>query len=88
MHTPSTHKPTSLPEHPQNKPPPPSNTKLTHTPEQDKSQHAPPQRTQPSNNFFTQIETAFKKQNDVDAALHHRIGQLEITTQNIDSKLD
>jgi hypothetical protein len=39
-------------------------------------------------NIFTQIESAFMKQNDDNASFHQRIGQLEITTQNIDGKLD
>ncbi len=39
-------------------------------------------------NIFSQIKTSFKKQNAVNVTFHHRIGQLELTTQSIDGKVD
>ncbi len=51
---------------------------------------APKQQVSPSfvDTFCSQIETAFKKQNEVNNLFHQRIGQLEINTHSIDGKVD
>jgi hypothetical protein len=41
-----------------------------------------------SSTFQSQVEEAFRKQNSVNEVFHLCIGQLEMTTKNIDNKMD
>jgi hypothetical protein len=50
--------------------------------------HPPSTHRTTESNLFSQIEITFKKQNDINTTFQQHIGNLEITTQNIDSKVD